>query len=114
MKKTLLFTLALFWATAMMAQNRTTFLQESFDNNSIPAGWSTAGAGSSNWGISGTNNAGGEAYELHLNWSPQFNGTTRFVSPVIDLSGLNSVVISFKHYLDYGNILLATLGSLAV
>ena len=35
-----------------------------------------------------------------MNWSPQFNGLARFVSPVIDLTGLNSVVISFKHCLD--------------
>lgn len=38
-----------------------------------------------------------------MNWSPQFQGTSRFVSPVIDLTGLNSVVISFKHMLDYYN-----------
>ena len=101
MRKTLLFVFALLFATASMAQNRTTYLEESFDGNTIPAGWTIAGAGISNWAISGTSNAGGQANELHLNWSPQFNGVSRFVSPVIDLSGLNSVVISFKHYLDY-------------
>ncbi len=100
MKKTLLFTLALFLATAMMAQNRAVILEESFDGNSFPEGWSIAGLGTQNWVISGTDNAGGQANELHLNWSPQFNGISRLVSPVIDLTGYSSVIISFKHYLD--------------
>ena len=103
MKKTLLFTLALFLATAMMAQNRAVILEESFDGNSFPAGWSIAGLGTQNWVISGTDNAGGQANELHLNWSPQFNGVSRLVSPVIDLTGYSSVIISFKHYLDNYN-----------
>ena len=91
----------MLFATAAMAQNRTTYLEESFDGTTIPAGWTKVGVGTSNWAISTTNTAGGEANELHLNWSPQFNGIARFVSPVVDLSGLNSVVISFKHYLDF-------------
>ena len=100
MKKTLLFTLALFLATAMMAQNRAVILEESFNGNSFPEGWSIAGLGTQNWVISGTDNAGGQANELHMNWSPQFNGVSRLVSPVIDLTGYSSVIISFKHYLD--------------
>ena len=100
MKKTLLFTLALFLATAMMAQNRAVLFEESFDGASIPEGWTVAGLGQNNWDISGTDNAGGQANELHLNWSPQFNGLSRFVSPVIDLTGHSSIVITFKHYLD--------------
>ena len=94
---------ALLFATAAMAQNRATFLEESFDGASMPAGWTKVGVGTSNWAITTTNNAGGEANELHLNWSPQFSGIARFVSPAIDLSGLSSVVISFKHFLDYYN-----------
>jgi hypothetical protein len=101
MKKSLLFAFALLFATAAMAQTRTTYLEESFNGTSIPSGWSVVGAGTNNWSISGTDNAGGQANELHLNWSPQFSGISRFVSPVIDLSGVNSVVISFKHMLDY-------------
>ena len=101
MKKTLLFAFALLFATAAMAQTRTTLLEESFNGASIPSGWTIVGAGTSNWSVSSTDNAGGQANELRLNWSPQFNGISRFVSPVIDLSGMNSVVISFKHMLDY-------------
>ena len=99
MKKTLLFTFALLFATAMMAQNRTVLLQESFDGASMPAGWSINGQ-PNNWSVSGTNNAGGEPNEMHLSWSPQFNGMTRLVSPAVDMTGITSVVFSFKHALD--------------
>ena len=100
MKKTLLFAFALLFATATMAQNRATIFSETFDGNAIPSGWSVMGLGQNNWRISTTNNAGGEANELWLYYNPSFNGTSRFVSPVIDLTGLNSVYVSFKHYLD--------------
>lgn len=100
MKKTLLFAFALLFAMATMAQNRAVLLSEAFDGSNIPAGWSVVGMGQSNWHISATSNAGGEANELWLYYNPSFNGLSRFVSPVIDLTGLNSVIISFKHCLD--------------
>ncbi|MBR3492672.1 MAG: T9SS type A sorting domain-containing protein [Bacteroidales bacterium] len=100
MKKTLLFAFAMLFATAMMAQNRAVLLQESFDGTTMPAGWSVAGLGLSNWSVSPTNNAGGAANEMHLTWSPQFNGLSRLVTPAVDLTGINSLVFSFKHALD--------------
>lgn len=100
MRKSLLFVFAMLFATATMAQNRNSLLHESFDGSSIPAGWSIAGLGASNWLISTSNNAGGSANELNLYWDPQFNGTSRFVSPAIDLTGISSVIVSFKHCLD--------------
>ena len=99
MKKTLLFAFALLFAMAGMAQNRAVLLQESFDASTLPAGWSIIGQ-QSNWSVSATNNAGGQANEMKLDWSPQFNGMTRLVTPAVDLTGINSVVISFKHALD--------------
>jgi hypothetical protein len=99
MKKTLLFAFALLFATATMAQNRAVLLQESFDGASMPAGW-TIDAQTSNWSVSATNNAGGQANEMHLTWSPQFSGMTRLVSPAVNLTGINSLVFSFKHALD--------------
>ena len=99
MKKLLLFAFAILFAMASVAQTRTTLLQESFDGNTLPSGWSIVGQ-TSNWSVSATNNAGGQANEMKLDWSPQFNGTTRLVTPAIDLTGINSVVFSFKHALD--------------
>ena len=99
MKKALLFAFALLFATAMMAQNRAVLLQESFDGSTLPAGWSIS-SNNSNWSVSATNNAGGEPNEMHLSWSPQFNGMTRLVSPAVNLTGVSSAVFSFKHALD--------------
>ena len=99
MKKTLLFVFALLFATASIAQNRAVLLQESFNGSSLPAGWSIVGQ-PNNWSVSATNNAGGDPNEMHLSWSPQFNGMTRLVSPAVDLTGVSSVVFSFKHALD--------------
>ena len=100
MKKTLLFAFALLFATATMAQNRAFYINETFDGASMPAGWSTMGLGTSNWSISNSNNAGGQPRELHLTWEPQFNGISRFVSPAVDLTGVSSVIVSFKHALS--------------
>lgn len=100
MKKLVLFAFAVLFAMASMAQNRATILAESFNNSGMPAGWSIAGLGTTNWSISSTNNAGGAPNELHLYYGPQFNGTSRFVSPAVNLTGISSVVVSFKHALD--------------
>lgn len=100
MKKSLLFIAAILMSVSVFAQTRTTFISEHFNSSTAPAGWQVAGSGTSNWGISATQNAGGEANELVLVWSPQFNGTSRMVMPAVDLTGVSSVVVSFKHALD--------------
>lgn len=100
MKKLLLFVSVMLISTAMFAQNRATYLQESFDGAQIPTGWSIAEMGQSNWSVSETNNAGNSANEMLLYYNPSFNGTSRLVTPEIDLSGLSSVVFQFKHCLD--------------
>ena len=100
MKRTLLFIAAILMSVSVFAQTRTTFISEHFNSSTAPAGWQVAGSGTSNWGISATQNAGGEANELVLVWSPQFNGTSRMVMPAVDLTGVSSVVVSFKHALD--------------
>ena len=83
----------------MMAQNRTVLMQESFDGTTLPAGWSVD-AHQNNWSVSATANAGGTPNEMHLTWSPEFNGMTRLVSPALDMTGYSEVVFSFKHALD--------------
>ena len=100
MKKVLLFVFALFIVTGISAQQRAFLFQESFDGSSIPAGWQVTGQGTSNWSISATNKAGGTPNELHLAWSPQFNGVSRMVMGSLDLSNYSEAYLSFKHYLD--------------
>ena len=100
MKKCFLLVLPLFFAMVLQGQNRALLLSESFDGSNIPSGWTIAGMGQNNWSISETRNAGGEKNELMLQHNPTFIGTSRFVSPAIDLTGKSNVVVSFKHYLD--------------
>ena len=100
MKKTLLFVLALLLSTAMFAQNRATFIDETFSGTDMPEGWTITGQGTGNWSISPSNKSGGEANELHLYWTPNFNGISRVVTTPVNLTGIESVIVSFKHYLD--------------
>ncbi|MBR5147471.1 MAG: T9SS type A sorting domain-containing protein [Bacteroidales bacterium] len=101
MKKTLLFTLALLLSGAAFAQNRGTILSESFDGKSLPSGWSVFGGGNKNWSVTATDRAGGSPNELDLYWDPVFEGTSRMATPALNLTGMESIVVSFKHYLDY-------------
>ncbi len=100
MKKTLLFIVAILMSVSVFAQTRATFISEHFDDASMPAGWQIMNLGTTNWSISATSNAGGEANEAHLTWQPQFNGASYLVTPAVDLTGVTSVVFSFKHALD--------------
>ncbi len=100
MKKTLLFIVAILMSVSVFAQTRTTFISEHFDGSTMPEGWQVMENGASCWSISATQNAGGIANELKLYYSPQFNGTSRMVMPAVDLTGVSSVVVSFKHCLD--------------
>ena len=100
MKKTLLFIATILISVSVFAQTRTTFISEHFDGSNMPSGWQVTGAGTTNWSVSASNNAGGQANELKLHWEPQFNGTSRMVMPAVDLSGVTSVIVSFKHALD--------------
>ena len=102
MNKTLLLVFALLFSASLMAQKpkRSIFLQESFDGTAIPEGWYVDGLGADNWSISASASAGGSPNELQMYWNPQFDGISRFVSPAFDLTGVESIVVSFKHHLD--------------
>ena len=105
MKKTLLLTLALLLSTAMFAQTRAILLNESFETTAVPAGWEVYNGGGSNWSIRNTSKAGGEPCELEFYWDPIFVGVSYLSMGAFDLSGINSLAVSFKHYYEryYGN-----------
>ena len=100
MKKTLLFIAAILISLPVFAQTKSVLLEEHFNTASIPTGWNVMGLGTSNWKLSNSNNAGGSPREILLDWTPQFNGTTRLVMPAIDLTGYSHVAINFKHCFD--------------
>lgn len=100
MKKTSLFIAVILMSVSVFAQTRMTLLEEHFDGTSLPTGWQVMDLGSQSWSISDTQKAGGTANELKLSYNPSFNGTSRMVTPAVDLTGATSVVFSFKHCLD--------------
>lgn len=102
MRKTLLLALVLVLSTSIFAQNRLSFIRETFESDEIPSDWHVAGEGQGNWSIWPTNQAGGEkGGEIKLTWSPAFVGTARFVSPAISTTGIEEIVFAFKAFLDY-------------
>ena len=100
MKKTLLLTLALLLSFAVFAQEKNVLVKESFDSTKLPQGWLVYGSGTPNWRISLTDRAGGECNELMLYFDPGFNDVSYFATKSKSLKDVESVAVSFKHYLD--------------
>lgn len=78
-----IFTIVFLLSFLVSAQ---TLLNETFTGSFPPAGW-TIDAQAANWTAANSANAGGTAPELRFNYSPTFNGVSRFISPSIDLTG---------------------------
>ena len=72
---------------------------EYFDNLNC---WTAIGPmGTSNWSLSSTSNAGGVSPELDFNWSPQFDGLSKFVSCAIPVAASHNYSINLKHFIDW-------------
>ena len=114
MKKLSLLAIALLFSVAIFAQDPFTHvINESFDAATMPEGWTTMGPdgnASSNWSISATNYAGGDANELRLNWSPQFSGCNRIISAPVDLTGIQNLVVKMDHYFENYSGAVSTIG----
>jgi len=77
------------------------YLLEDFSSGEFPpTGW-TIDQHAANWNSNDSNNAGGIAPEAKMSWTPQFNGVTRFISPSLDLSNVQNVVVEFDQNLDH-------------
>ena len=100
MKRILFLTFALLLSVAIYAQSKVSYIRETFDSEEIPEGWVTTGEGAENWSIWPTYQAGGDPGEIKLYWRPSFVGTSRLVSPAVNLTGIDEVVFSFKGFLD--------------
>ncbi|MBW7842466.1 MAG: T9SS type A sorting domain-containing protein [Ignavibacterium sp.] len=92
-----IFTIVFLLSFLVSAQ---TLLNETFTGSFPPAGW-TIDAQAANWTAANSANAGGTAPELRFNYSPTFNGVSRFISPSIDLTGQTTVTLQFKHAIDH-------------
>lgn len=97
MKQSSLLFVLLFIPSVLLSQ---TFFNVDFSESFPPAGW-TIDLHQTNWSAVTTTNSGGTAPEAQFNWSPQFSGDSRLISPAINTTGQTSMTIEFKHNLDH-------------
>lgn len=100
MKRIFTIFLVLFSLSVLRAQE--TYLNTDFSGTWPPSGWSFS-AYAGNWSAVASSNAGGIAPEARMNWSPQFNGETRMISPALNVSENTSsmLVFSFRHMVNH-------------
>jgi len=67
------------------------------DVGEIPAGWDRT---HTNWGVTDSNNAGGEAPEMRFSWTPSGDDTFILTTPMIDASGASELELKLKHMVD--------------
>lgn len=92
------FLVVLLFPVILSAQE---YLSTDFSGGTFPPdGW-TIDAHNTNWSANPSNNAGGIQPEARFNWSPQFTGDSRLISPAIDLTGVTALKIKFRHNLDH-------------
>ncbi|MGE5382093.1 MAG: Omp28-related outer membrane protein [Omnitrophica WOR_2 bacterium] len=97
MKKIYLFLTAMLFTCLSYGQ---VYLFEDFGSGTWPpTGWTVLGV-PAQWSNSASNTAGGTAPEAKFTYVQQ-NTTSRLVSPLVDLTGVDNVTLTFKHYYDW-------------
>lgn len=97
MKKIYLLLVAICYALVSNAQ---VYLSEDFSSGAMPpSGWSFDGL-PDQWSNSNTTSADGTAPEAKFTYIDQ-TATSRFVSPVVDMTGINSATLVFKYFYDW-------------
>jgi len=95
--KHLLLSLMVFMSITGYSQ---TFIYEDFSSGQMPpTDWTITGL-ATQWSTSQSSNAGGTAPEAMFTYTNQ-NTTTRLISPSLDLTGLTSISLNFRHYYDF-------------
>lgn len=96
-------TLTISLILAFLISNGQLIIDETFSSGTFPPeGWSIS-ANAENWSAVSSSNAGGQAPEARLNWSPAFNASSYLIMPEVNLSVLeaSNVIVSFKHMVDH-------------
>jgi len=90
--------LTMFMCLIIMSYGQV-YLSQDFSGGVMPpTGWTIDGL-PAQWTINGGNEAGGTAPEAKFTYVNQISAT-RLISPVVDLSGIASVKLSFSHFYD--------------
>jgi len=97
MKKLITVIIALFTVSFLYSQ---TFLAEDFGSGTFPpTGWTAFPIGD-NWTESPTENAGGSAPEARFEGFNNSNTTVRLITPAINVTVGDTLILIFKHYYE--------------
>ena len=83
-------------------------INESFDDSAFPPNGWTVDAHDVNWSFSNSLNAGGSQGEATLGGLPDFYGSSRFISPAVDISNLSNLTLEFRHNVFFSSSLPGT------
>lgn len=100
MKRHWLFAILLSIALQASAQQGDVVLCEGFFNPWLEEGWDVKGDNWVVWYLSNTVYAGGKAREVQMYPDPNFIGTARLVTPVVELGKYDFINFQFNHCLE--------------
>ena len=100
MKKRLLTLLAIVFTLPLFAQRGDIVLCEGFYNPWLEEGWEAKGDDWVVWYLSNTRYAGCKAREMQMFPDMNFEGTTRLVTPIVELDKYDYIYFQFNHCLD--------------
>ena len=97
MKRLLTFLLLVLTALPLVAQQGDIVLCEGFFNPWLDEGWDVRGDNWAVWYLSNTTYAGGKSRELQMYPDYNFEGTTRLVTPIVELNKYDFINFQFNH-----------------
>ena len=84
----------------LFAQQGDVVLCEGFYNSWLEEGWDATGDDWVVWYISNTSFAGGKAREMQMYPDINFHGTTRLITPIVELGKYDFINFQFNHALE--------------
>ena len=100
MKRRWTFIILAFITLPLAAQQGDVVLCEGFFNPWLEEGWDVKGDNWAVWYLSNTTFAGGKAREIQMYPDYNFEGTTRLVTPIVELGKYDFVNFQFNHCLE--------------
>ena len=100
MKRLSAFIILVLMALPLAAQQGDVVLCEGFFNPWLEEGWDVKGDNWAVWYLSNTSFAGGKAREIQMYPDFNFVGTTRLVTPIVELGKYDFINFQFNHSLE--------------
>ena len=100
MKSPLLTILVFLFTLPLFGQQGDVVLCEGFFNPWLEEGWDAKGDDWVVWYISNTAYAGGKSREMQMYPDFNFNGTTRLITPIVELEKYDFINFQFNHCLE--------------